>query len=77
MKSRFIILFIIISVTIVGCAKAPEKSNLYTTESVKISNSDPLEPINRVVFSFNDIFDRLILRPIAIEIGRASCRERV
>jgi len=66
MKSRFIILFIIISVTILGCAKAPEKSNLYTTESVKISNSDPLEPINRVVFSFNDIFDRLVLRPIAI-----------
>ena len=66
MKSRFIIFFIIILVTIAGCAKAPEKSNLYTTESVKISNSDPLEPINRVVFSFNDIFDRLVLRPIAI-----------
>ena len=66
MKSRFIVLFIIFSLTIVGCAKAPEKSNLYTTESVKISNSDPFEPVNRVVFSFNNIFDRLVLRPIAV-----------
>ena len=66
MKSRFIILFIVFSVAIVGCAKAPEKSNLYTTQSLNISNSDPLEPINRVVFSFNNIFDRLILRPIAV-----------
>ena len=66
MKSRIIILFIVFSVAIAGCAKAPEKSNLNTTESVKISNSDPLEPVNRIVFSFNNIFDRLILRPIAI-----------
>jgi len=66
MKSRFIILFIVLSVTIVGCAKAPEKSNLAATESIKISSSDPLEPVNRVVFSFNNIFDRLVLRPIAV-----------
>ena len=66
MKSRFIILFIILSMTIVGCANAPEKSDFYATESVKISNSDPLEPVNRVVFSFNNIFDRLVLRPIAV-----------
>ena len=66
MKSRFIILFIVFSVTVAGCAKAPEKSNLYTAESIKISNTDPFEPVNRIVFSFNNIFDRLILRPIAI-----------
>ena len=66
MKSRFIILFIVFSVAVVGCAKAPEKSNLYTAESLNISNSDPLEPVNRVVFSFNNIFDRLVLRPIAV-----------
>ena len=66
MKSRFIILFIVFSVAVVGCAKAPEKSNLYTAESLNISNSDPLEPVNRVIFSFNNIFDRLVLRPIAV-----------
>jgi len=66
MKSRFIILFIVFLVAIVGCAKAPEKSNLYTAESLNISNSDPLEPVNRVIFSFNNIFDRLVLRPIAV-----------
>ena len=66
MKSRFIILFIVFSITIVGCAKAPENSGINTSETVKISNNDPLEPINRVIFSFNDLFDRLILRPIAV-----------
>ncbi len=66
MKSRFIILFIVFSVAVVGCAKAPEKSNLYTAESLNISNSDPLEPVNRVVLSFYNIFYRLVLRPIAV-----------
>jgi len=26
---------------------------------------DPLEPINRVVFDFNDVFDRALMRPVA------------
>tara|TARA_B100001540_G_C15784691_1_gene632670 strand:+ start:998 stop:1816 length:819 start_codon:yes stop_codon:yes gene_type:complete len=66
MKSRFIIFFIVFSIAVVGCAKAPDKSILSATETIKISNNDPLEPVNRVVFSFNNIFDRLILRPIAV-----------
>ena len=66
MKSRFIIIFVIFSVVVVGCAKAPESANLSTYDTVKTSNNDPLEPVNRVVFSFNNIFDKLILRPIAI-----------
>ncbi len=66
MKSRLIILFIVFSVTLVGCTKAPDNLALNTPESVKIYNIDPIEPVNRVVFSFNNIFDKLILRPIAI-----------
>jgi len=66
MKSRFIIFFIVFSIAVVGCAKGPEKSSLSAAETIKISNNDPLEPVNRVVFSFNNIFDRLILRPIAV-----------
>ena len=66
MKSRFIIFFIVFSIAVVGCAKVPEKSSLSAAETIKISNNDPLEPVNRVVFSFNNIFDRLILRPIAV-----------
>ena len=66
MKSRFIILFVVFSVAITSCAKAPINTSINTSETLKISNSDPLEPLNRVVFSFNNIFDRLILRPIAI-----------
>tara|TARA_B100001778_G_C18432661_1_gene558569 strand:+ start:27 stop:845 length:819 start_codon:yes stop_codon:yes gene_type:complete len=66
MKSRFIIFFIIFSIAFVGCAKVSDNSSLSTADSVKISSNDPLEPVNRVVFSFNNIFDRLILRPIAV-----------
>jgi phospholipid-binding lipoprotein MlaA len=27
--------------------------------------SDPLEPVNRAVYKFNDLFDRLLLKPVA------------
>mgnify|MGYP002062461229 FL=1 len=27
--------------------------------------SDPLEPVNRAIYTFNDTFDRYLLRPVA------------
>ena len=33
--------------------------------------SDPLEPVNRVVYNFNDMFDRLLLKPLAEGYERA------
>ena len=35
MKSRFIIFFIVFSIAVVGCAKAPDKSILSATETIK------------------------------------------
>lgn len=35
-------------------------------ESEGVSNSDPLEGMNRVIFSFNDTADRFVLKPIAL-----------
>tara|TARA_B100000579_G_C22638050_1_gene760021 strand:+ start:81 stop:899 length:819 start_codon:yes stop_codon:yes gene_type:complete len=66
MKSRFIIFFVVSLVVFTGCSKSPENTKFNTSESIEISNNDPLEPVNRVVFSFNNIFDKLILRPIAV-----------
>ncbi len=33
--------------------------------AAKVSHSDPLEPVNRVVFGFNDKFDSWLLKPVA------------
>ncbi len=33
--------------------------------------SDPLEPVNRVIYNFNDMFDRLLLKPVAHGYERA------
>ena len=42
-----------------GCASAP-KSTGDTTEDI----SDPIEPVNRVIFDFNMFLDRTVLRPV-------------
>ena len=40
--------------------------NYNNSETEIVSVNDPLEKVNRVVFQFNIIFDKLILRPIAV-----------
>ena len=39
--------------------------NACATRSPYEEVSDPLEPVNRVVYKFNDVFDRVILKPTA------------
>ncbi len=51
-----------ITILIVGCATAP--SDPVALEAFK-ANNDPLEPLNRRVFDFNQVLDRLIFKPIA------------
>lgn len=46
---------ILLSLVASGCA----------TRSPYEEASDPLEPVNRVVYKFNDMFDRAILKPVA------------
>jgi phospholipid-binding lipoprotein MlaA len=36
------------------------------TQSVSADDPDPLEPINRVIFGFNQVVDGILLKPIAI-----------
>jgi len=63
-----ILLVLIIGSTLVfqGCAsKSTELNNSLSKQEVSTVN-DPFEKVNRVVFSFNIIFDKIILRPIAV-----------
>ena len=49
-----------------GCAsKSTELNSSLSKQEVSTVN-DPFEKVNRVVFSFNIIFDKIILRPIAV-----------
>ncbi len=52
---------VLLALTAGGCA----------TRSPYEDVSDPLEPVNRVVYNFNDMFDRLLLKPAAHGYERA------
>jgi len=47
-----------------GCAKRPPKTDPQAL-SLYLEKNDPLEPMNRVIFSFNTKFDKIILAPTA------------
>jgi phospholipid-binding lipoprotein MlaA len=47
-----------------GCAKAPPASDTADYQAYQAQN-DPLEPTNRVFYSFNDKLDRYAFKPIA------------
>jgi len=47
-----------ILLAVVGCAS--------TLDGVPDENNDPLEPVNRTVFDFNQSLDRAVLRPVAV-----------
>lgn len=49
-----------------GCATAPGEDSLSA-----ITDGDPLEPVNRVVYGFNEAADILVLRPAA-EVYRGT-----
>ncbi len=67
MKYRiFIVLFLSSILVLQGCASKEASVNYSNSETEIVSVNDPLEKINRVVFQFNIIFDKLILRPIAV-----------
>lgn len=47
-----------------GCATAPDPSDQDAYAEYRERN-DPLEPLNRVVFGFNQAFDAMLLKPLA------------
>ena len=53
---------VIISAQLLGCTTSPPRQGATPVEDV---TPDPLEPVNRVIFSFNDKVDRYALKPVA------------
>jgi phospholipid-binding lipoprotein MlaA len=45
-----------------GCAAEPPRA---TVQAVPVQPDDPLEPVNRKIFAFNQILDRILLKPLA------------
>ena len=67
MKYRILIVLFLSSILVLqGCASKESAVNYNNSETEIVSVNDPLEKVNRVVFQFNIIFDKLILRPIAV-----------
>ena len=62
-KSAVIFLSVVLLST-AGCAKRPPDSDPQAL-SVYLEAHDPLEPMNRAIFSFNQGFDNIILEPAA------------
>ncbi|MDC3143874.1 VacJ family lipoprotein [Pelagibacteraceae bacterium] len=65
MKSKLVLFLLIISFIISGCSSAT-KDQVIAESIASQKVSDPIEPLNRAVFSFNTVFDRVAVRPIAI-----------
>ena len=64
--SRYVILLLLSIFILSGCASQPKDTSLNTTLEYESVSYDPLEPVNRIVFSFNSIFDKTIVRPVAL-----------
>ena len=60
MKSKLVLFLLLISFVISGCASTT-KDQVVAENIASQKVSDPLEPINRAVFSFNTVFDRSVL----------------
>ena len=65
MKSKLVLFFVIITFVVSGCASVT-KDQIVAENIATQKVSDPIEPINRVVFSFNNVFDKYAVRPVSI-----------
>ena len=65
MKSKLVLFLVLILFTLSGCATATQ-DKVIAEAIVTQKVSDPLEPVNRAIFSFNTVFDKFAVRPIAI-----------
>lgn len=55
---RALALAALAAILVCGCATQPSAAE-------NAGDNDPLEPVNRAVFAFNDTLDTLVLRPVA------------
>lgn len=63
--SLLIGVLLVIAILLGGCATRPDPSDPVAVAEFEEIN-DPLEPLNRVIFDFNQFLDKLILKPMAI-----------
>lgn len=59
-----VVLMLIAALALGSCAAKPPAGDLAAIAEYKSTN-DPLEPMNRAMFEFNQELDRIILKPIA------------
>ena len=71
MSKKIIILFFLILSLLSNKAVASEADQVSTdsedfeTTTIEDEIYDPFEPVNRAIFSFNNVADRIVLEPIA------------
>ena len=56
-------LLLALALLLTGCA-TPTNAGYSSLSAPPLS--DPLEPVNRMVFGFNDGLDRFLIRPVAV-----------
>ena len=63
----FIFLFLVSSFSVAGDEADKVKTGADDYETTKFEDEiyDPIEPINRAIFGFNNVADRIILEPVA------------
>lgn len=68
---RSVLLGIVLTALLTGCATTPSETPTDEGRSADRKNEepqgtwDPLEPVNRAIYSFNQQFDRFLLKPVA------------
>jgi phospholipid-binding lipoprotein MlaA len=53
----------VLAATVTGCATAPDRSDAEAYAEYQAIN-DPLEPLNKTVFDFNQTNDAIYIRPL-------------
>tara|TARA_B100000787_G_scaffold160724_1_gene139952 strand:+ start:112 stop:954 length:843 start_codon:yes stop_codon:yes gene_type:complete len=70
MKSKSVLVILILSTLISACTSGVKEPPRYipVKEEIIMKDviSDPIEPINRAIFSFNNVFDKAVVRPVSI-----------
>ena len=65
---RWAVVAMLASTALVGGCASTQQATQQAFERVKTAGSrfDPIEPVNRVVYSFNDAIDKAVVKPVAL-----------
>jgi phospholipid-binding lipoprotein MlaA len=67
MRAKALFCLIFVSIFMMGCASSPktEGTAAGTPASARANADDPIEPVNRAIFGFNEVVDKAIIKPVA------------